>query len=193
MRPREFSRIFWRLVYELIARHLPGHEFGPLIAYWCSRIRAFCVRRFVESCGTNLFLGRNVTLSSSNRIGNHVTINDSCRVQGCSIDDFALIAPECYVITRNHCYEDPSIPIALQGYTDDQPIHIGRDVWIGARVILLPGVTIGPGAVVAAGAVVTRDVMPYTIVGGVPARVIGYRGVPSSSAALQQTEHESSC
>lgn len=50
------------------------------------------------------------------------------------------------------------------------PIHIGRNVWIGANAVVLPGVSIGDGAVVAAGAVVTKDVPPCTIVGGVPAK-----------------------
>lgn len=191
MKSQTFSRRFWRLVYELFARHLPSYEFGLLVARWSSNIRVFCVRRFVRSCGTDLSLGRNVTLSSSNRIGNHVTINDNCRVHGCAIDDFALIAPECYVITRNHRYKDPNIPIALQGYTDDKPISIGRDVWIGARVTLLPGITLGQGSIVAAGAVVTTDVAPYRIVGGVPARVIGHRGSPLPSVTSSETGHES--
>ena len=58
---------------------------------------------------------------------------------------------------------------------DNRPVEIGNDVWIGANVIILPGVKIGDGAVLAAGAVVTKDVAPYAIVGGVPARVIKYR------------------
>ena len=56
--------------------------------------------------------------------------------------------------------------------------RIGHDVWIGANALILPEVTIGDGAVIAAGAVVTRDVPPYAIVGGVPARVIRYRFSP---------------
>lgn len=55
------------------------------------------------------------------------------------------------------------------------PISIGNDVWIGAHAVVLAGVTIGQGAVIAAGAVVNRDVEPYTIVGGVPARHLGER------------------
>ncbi|MDD6796765.1 MAG: CatB-related O-acetyltransferase [Clostridia bacterium] len=58
---------------------------------------------------------------------------------------------------------------------DNKPITIGNDVWIGANVILLPGIHIGDGAVIAAGAVVTKDVEPYAIVGGVPAKIIRYR------------------
>lgn len=60
------------------------------------------------------------------------------------------------------------------------PITIGNDVWIGARVIIMDGVNIGDGAIIAAGAVVTKDVEPYTIVGGVPAKTIRKRTDASS-------------
>ena len=58
---------------------------------------------------------------------------------------------------------------------NNKPVIIGNDVWIGANVVILPGVTIGDGAILAAGAVVTKDVGPYSIVGGVPAKIIKYR------------------
>jgi len=64
-------------------------------------------------------------------------------------------------------------------------VIIGNDVWIGHGVIVLPGVRVGDGAVLAAGAVVTRDVAPYTLVGGVPARVIRPRFAPEIAAQLQ--------
>ena len=57
----------------------------------------------------------------------------------------------------------------------NNPVTIGNDVWIGANVCILPGISIGDGAVLAAGAVITKDVPPYAIVGGVPAKVIKYR------------------
>ena len=60
----------------------------------------------------------------------------------------------------------------------DKPITIGNGVWIGMRCLILDGVTIGDGAIVAAGAVVTKDVPPYAIVGGVPAKVLKYRFAP---------------
>ena len=67
------------------------------------------------------------------------------------------------------------IPMRGQGSTPARKVTVSSDVWIGARVIILPGVTIGQGAIIAAGAVVTKDVPPFSVVGGVPARVIKFR------------------
>lgn len=67
-----------------------------------------------------------------------------------------------------------------------KPIHIGNDVWIGQRALILCGVTIGDGAVVAGGAVVTRDVPPYAIVGGVPAKILRYRFAADIVEALMR-------
>ena len=102
-------------------------------------------------------------------IGKNVFINAGCHFQdqgGITIGDGALIGHNVVFATIDHALdpEDRSCRFA--------PIRLGRNVWIGSGTIITKGVAIGDGAVVAAGAVVTRDVPPYTVVGGVPAKVI---------------------
>ena len=75
----------------------------------------------------------------------------------------------------SHAHTRTDISMCRQGFEKETPIHIGNDVWIGARVIILPNVTIGDHVIVGAGAVVTKNVPDYAIVGGNPARVIRMR------------------
>ena len=84
------------------------------------------------------------------------------------------IGPGAIIRAANHAYDRLDIPIMDQGHTPGT-IKIGPDVWIGANAVITANVTIGQGAIVGAGAVVTHDVPPYSIVGGVPAKVIGQR------------------
>ncbi len=113
---------------------------------------------FYTDCGKNL------------RIGKHVFINSGCRFQdqgGITLGDGALIGHNVVMTTLNHS-EQPEERANLH----PAPIHIGRNVWIGASATILPGVTIGDGAIVGAGAVVTRDVTENMIVAGVPAKIL---------------------
>lgn len=96
-------------------------------------------------------------------IGGNIIIGDDC-----------LVGPRAIFRTANHQFFDRKKKINSQGHSIGD-IHIGDDVWIGANAIILPGVRIGSGSVVAAGAVVTRDVPAFSVVAGVPARVIKQR------------------
>ncbi len=87
----------------------------------------------------------------------------------------ALLANDVQLICGNHTFARRDLPIRAQP-TVEQPIVIEDDVWLGASVIVLGGVTVGRGSVVGAGAVVTGDLPPYSIARGVPARVVGTRG-----------------
>ena len=90
---------------------------------------------------------------------------------GVNIGDRVYTSPFTQIIAVNHVFDDPRKPFIAQGITAEG-IVIEDDVWLGAGAIVTDGVRIGRGAVVAAGAVVTKDVPPYTVVGGVPARPI---------------------
>ncbi|MDQ2690417.1 MAG: acyltransferase [Chloroflexota bacterium] len=90
---------------------------------------------------------------------------------GVRIGDRVYTSPFTQIIAVNHVFDDPNRPFVEQGITAEG-IIIEDDVWLGAGAIITDGVRVGKGAVVAAGAVVTKDVPPYTVVGGVPAKPI---------------------
>jgi galactoside O-acetyltransferase len=124
-------------------------------------------------------------LSVGNRTGIGAAIINARA--GVTIGDDCLIASGTRIWSINHLFSDATTPISQQGH-DFDPVIIGSDVLISTNAIILPGVTIGDGVVVAAGAVVTRDVPPFTIVAGVPARPIGQRRTPDergSGASLE--------
>ena len=116
-------------------------------------------------------------------IGNHVSLNANVYLNAdiggrIIIGDDVLIGPGVMMRTADHTTLDTTRLIRAQGSVTGD-IVIESDVWLGAGVIVMRNVRIGRGAVVGAGAVVTRDVEPYTVVGGIPARFIKKRGEPS--------------
>jgi acetyltransferase-like isoleucine patch superfamily enzyme len=146
------------------------------------------------------------------RLGNNVSLGRFCVVRptgnfggpvgcGMTVGDGTSFGPYCYIgcsgfmsfgrrimvgprvsfFGENHVYDDVTRPIREQG-VKTAPVVVEDDVWIGSHAVILPGTHIGVGAIVASGAVVTKDVEPYAVVAGVPARVIKYRnGVTSMS------------
>jgi acetyltransferase-like isoleucine patch superfamily enzyme len=91
------------------------------------------------------------------------------------IGKYVLFAPEVAIIGADHRIDRPGLPIVFSGRPELPHTVIEDDVWIGYRVTIMAGVRIGRGSIIGAGAVVTKDVEPYTIVGGVPARPIRKR------------------
>lgn len=109
-------------------------------------------------------------------LGAHTTVNPYAMISGrVRCGDGVRIASHVSIVGFNHGFDDPSVPIHTQKH-ETLGITIEDDVWIGANAVVLDGVRVGKGAVIAAGAVVSRDVPPMAIVGGVPARVVRYRG-----------------
>lgn len=108
------------------------------------------------------------------KIGKNSLIGEYCVIRGqggVEIGDRVYTSPFTQIIAVNHVFDDRTRPFTEQGITAEG-IVIEDDVWLGAGAIITDGVRVGKGAVVAAGAVVTKDVAPYTVVGGVPARLI---------------------
>ena len=112
------------------------------------------------------------------RIGRDCSIGAQSHLSstnGIEIGDHVLVAGQCYIGGGRYQTVLGAGPMAEQGLVSKGPVVIGDDVWLGAGVRVLDGVRIGSGAIVGGGAVVTKDVEPDSIVGGVPARVIGRR------------------
>lgn len=158
----------------LIARGL-GHLLPDLVG---NRVRAWALRWAGVRVGPGTVIGGALRLVGSSAPSKNLLIGRDCWINaGCHFDasheirvgDRVSIAQQVMLLTETH-EVGPSGQRA--GALTSAPIVIGDGCWLGARCIVLPGVTIGRGAVVAAGSVVTKDVEPNTLVAGVPARVV---------------------
>jgi carbonic anhydrase/acetyltransferase-like protein (isoleucine patch superfamily) len=110
--------------------------------------------------------GHNVTIGAGSVVGSWATLDGRFGIQ---LGRHVNLSSEVAIWTQQHDHRSPDF--AGVG----APVRVGDRAWLSFRAVVLPGVTIGEGAVVAAGAVVTKDVEPYAIVGGVPAKKIGER------------------
>ncbi|THF79106.1 acyltransferase [Cohnella fermenti] len=135
-------------------------------------------------------IGERSTVALGVLLQGNVTIGRNCSIQAYSnivgygskqqpaglitIGDDVRIASHAIIIAGNHRFADPDRPIRTQGL-DLAPITIENDVWIAGRVNIMAGVTIGRGSVIGGGSVVTKDIPPYSLAVGVPARVIASR------------------
>ena len=164
------------VLYHYFASYLPASAlpFGKI----SKNIRYYFVKRIFKKCGKNVNVERkayfqngfNIEIGDNSGIGVNANIsNDTI------IGDNVLMGQDVAIFSNTHNYEKKDFIIQEQGYETSKPVIIENDVWIGARVIILGGVRIQTGAVIGAGSVVTKDVESYTVVTGIPARVIKYR------------------
>lgn len=161
-------------IYNLTAKHLPLSNSKYSIGQ--KAIRYWFAKHIVASIGNNVNIEKGASLNYTLKIGDNSGVGVRCEINGeVHIGNNVLIGPDCIFYTQNHEFHDASRNIMEQGYSAPKPIYIGDDVWIGRRVIVLPGVHIGRGAVVGAGAVVAKDIPEYAIAIGNPIQIKGYR------------------
>ena len=179
---------------------MPSNQtLGQRIALWLGRRMALrnknvhlasttkvSPRAMIHPRKDHLTIGEDSTIGPGAIVQGNITIGEHSSVQAYSIlvaygevgkitiGNYVRIAPQVMMIAGNHVFADPDRPIHQQGL-EAKPIMIEDDCWIAGRVNVMAGVTIGQGSVIGAGAVVTKDIPPYSIAVGVPAKVIGSR------------------
>ncbi len=171
---KKLSRKIGAIIYYFFAQHLPESSSGINIGQ--RALRAFCGKLMLKSCGKKVNIEHGAVFSAKASLGDYSGIGINARINGeCTIGDHVMMGPNVVIITKNHSFDRTDIPMMFQGFEEERPVVIGNDVWIGERVIILPGVHVGDGAILAAGAVVTKDVPAHAIVAGVPAKIIKMR------------------
>lgn len=138
------------------------------------RLRGFLLRPAFASCGKNLQVARRVTINFTNRLelGRDVFLGSGCWIQaqgGIAIEDEAQLGPYAVLASGDHTRARGGSYRFAPSHLE--PIRIGAGAWIAAHATVTKGVMIGRGAVLAANSVATRDVPPFVLAAGVPARV----------------------
>lgn len=175
------KNIFKRINYEIFETlQLVFAYFPGTIGVY---IRKFFYKLYLNKCGKNLSTGIGIRIQCPNYVsfGNNCGLNDYCWIaansnQGGKIKfgNNVLIGPKCVFHSGNHVFKNKTKLIIEQGFIFNE-IIVEDDVWIAANCTILSGVKIGKGAVVAAGSLVNRNVEPYSIVAGIPAKIISKR------------------
>ena len=178
-----------------ICQYILGRTRSFITVLWL-RIRGYTLdlslylggaNQFFQSYKDHIVVGKNSRFGRYTRvdagfngkivIGNNVLIDDNCFItaqKSITIGNDVMIAAYSFVTDFNHTFSSKKKRIDLQGF-ERNPVIIEDDVWIGTQVCILKGVTVGHGAVIGAGSVVTRNVKPYEVVAGNPAKHIRYR------------------
>jgi galactoside O-acetyltransferase len=163
------------LFYYIIIIRLPHSRFIKLF----NKIRVWYISNVLKimKFSNKSYFENGIYISDAKNIeiGEYCHINENVFIQGALIGNYVMIAPNVSILTGMHKFSNTSIPMILQGAITNKISIIEDDVWIGRNVIILPGIRIGKGSIIGAGAVVTKDVLPYSISGGVPAKTIKMR------------------
>ncbi len=168
------KKIIGYILYQLIGKHLPSSY--AKISFGAIYFRRFCGKLLLAKCGKKVNIERNASFSTRTQLGDYSGIGIRAKLYGpVIIGNHVMMGPDCIIYTQNHNFSNTNIYMDQQGFQEEKKVIIEDDVWIGGRVIILPGVKIGKGSIIGAGAVVSKNVEPYSIVVGNPARKVKTR------------------
>ncbi|MES9906409.1 MAG: acyltransferase [Sedimenticola sp.] len=173
---KKIFKWFFFILYHYVAKKMPISCYpGGKVA---TVLRRYCGKNLFKSCGNNI----NIEKGADFLFGDTIEIGDN---SGIGIDSWiraeliigsnVMMGPQVMIYGKYHNCEKTDIPMMMQGMGEYKVVKIEDDVWIGAKSIILRGVTIGEGSIVAAGSVVTKDVPKFAVVGGNPAQLIKMR------------------
>ncbi len=161
------------LLYLIFLKNTP-EDYRPYALFF-PWLRSKLVKGYLKDCGKKPRVKSGAEISPNATMGNYSELGTRCMVQAnVHIGNNVIMGPDVKIYSRNHKYDRLDMPIQKQG-KNYYVTTIGNDVWLGANVIITAGCNIGNHVIVAAGAVVTKDIPDYSIVGGVPAKIIGTR------------------
>lgn len=164
----------YKILYRSIGVRMPLSD--ATFSFGAKKFRQFLTKKIVVKMGENVNIEKGAEFFDSLEIGDNSGIGVNCMLSGkVTIGNDVMMGPEVFIYTFNHRFDRTDIPMWKQGHEETKPVHIEDDVWIGSRATILPGVRIGKGSIIGANSVVTKDVMPYSIVGGNPAKLIKVR------------------
>lgn len=167
-------QVFCYGIYNTIGKYIPS--FRNSYNDFFTRFRTLLVKGYIDSCGNYVNIQPKSTIARRVEIGDYSGVGCKCLIQGgVKIGKHVMMGPEVFIYTQNHDFRRTDITIDQQGWSEEKPVEIGNDVWIGSRVTILPGVIIGDGCIIGASAVVTKSVPSYSVVAGNPAKIIKSR------------------
>lgn len=171
------SKFLHLLLFYSFLRYLPAST-TPIVGKLCRHLRYLCCRKIFKYCGHNVnierksFFGRGTDIE----IGDNSGLGINCTVPNdIVIGRNVMMGPNCYVLSRNHCFDRTDIPMIDQGYSKSKKTVIEDDVWIGRNVVFTSGRLVQKGSIIAISSVLTKDYPEYAVVGGNPARLIKHR------------------
>lgn len=168
---------FYLILYYCFAYYLPMQPVPGYKLYY--KFRLFLVKRLLKKCGDNVivkskcYFGKGTNL----KVGNFSQLGQNARLGGpISLGNHVMMGPDVVIMGVTHDVSDlTKVMVDPTNPRIEKEVIIGNNVWIGTRVIIMPGVEIGDGSIIGAGAVVTKSFPQNSIIGGVPAKLIKER------------------